>query len=412
MISSNRVVVTGMGVVSPCGIGLDAFWDSLIHCKSGIGPITLFDTTNFPLKIAGEVKNFDLRNHIPNSKPKRLARQTQFGLVACQMAVEDAGLNKNTLCKDTPLHMVFGISCSAIDIIIEADEIMKSRGASRIRPHMVGSCQPHAIGAAVAQYLGVDVSVTTLSGACPSGLDAILAASKMIRSGKADRVIVGTADSPLHPASAASFVASGIPAVSEEFCPEEMSRPFDLKRKGVVLSEGSGFLILERYDVAQARGAKIYLEVLGGSSVTDSPDGGKMNGLLKTMSSSLENAAMSTGQVDYICANAVGEPVGDKNESDFVKKLFGTRAYQIPISSIRGVLGHSLAPSGISQVIACAIGMETGIVPPTANLTIPDPECDLDYVPLVPRHVDINTALVNVHGIGGENTSLLVKKLQ
>lgn len=409
---SDRVVVTGMGVVSPCGIGLEPFWDSLINCKSGIGPITLFDTTNHPLKFAGEIKNFSLKDYIPNAKPKRCSRQTQFALVAAQMAVEDAGLSDGTLSKEQPVSFVLGISCSAIDIIIEADEIMKERGAKRIRPHMVGSCQPHAVGAMIAKQLGVQASITTLSGACPSGLDAVLVASKMIKQGRADRVIVGAGDSPLHPASAASFAASGIPSVTTDFPPEEACRPFDRNRSGVVLSEGAGFLILERLDVAISRGAKLYAEVLGGESLTDAFDGEKMDGLLSTMEFALKNSGIQAKDIDYICANAAGEPLGDKNESDFIKRIFGDLAYRIPISSIRGVLGHALAPSGISQIIACALAMKTGSIPPTANLTESDPHCDLDYVPLTARNIAIQKALINAHGIGSENTSVILGNIK
>ncbi len=410
MVASNRVVVTGMGVVAPNGIGLDAFWDSLIHCKSGIGPITRFDTTDFPLKIAGEVKNFNLRDYIPDSKPKRLARQTQLGLVAGKMAVEHAGLTKEVLKGTQPVKIILGISCSAIDVIVKAKEIMMEHGASRIRPHMVGACQPHAIGAALTQQLDVQTSITTLSSACPSGLDAVAEASRMIKDGRSDLVIVGAADSPLSAASVASFVAAGIPSLSTDFSPTEISRPFDAKRSGVVLSEGASFLVLERMDSALARGATPHMEILAGATVTDMPGDDGMEGLFNSMRAALENAGVYPQQVDYICANACSDPIGDKIEVDGIKKLFGQRAFQIPTSSIRGVMGHALAPSGISQVIACALTMKNQTLVPTANLTNIDPECDLDCVPLEPRSAKISVAIANAHGIGGENSTLVMKR--
>ena len=412
MISSNRVVVTGMGVVSPCGIGLDAFWDSLVHCKSGIGPITLFDTTDYPLKIAGEIKDFDLRSQLNEScKPSRLARQTQLALVACKMALAHAGFSKEELALENPLSLVLGISSGGADIVEKAKEIIMTKGASRVRPHMVGACQPHAIGSALVQHLGVQTSVCTISEACPSGLNAISIAAQQIRDGRTDMVIVGGADSPLSNTGVAGFSAAGIPSLSTDFPPEEISRPFDAQRSGVVLSEGAGFIVLERLDSALARGATPYMEIIGGATITDSPGDGEMNGMLCSMNNAMENAGIYPDDVDYICANAVSDQEGDRVETEFIKKCFGLRAYQIPISSVRGVLGHALSAAGMFQIIACALTMRNRMIFPTANLTNPDPDCDLDYVPLRPRNADVDIALANSHGIGGENCTVIVRRI-
>ncbi|MBC8206892.1 MAG: beta-ketoacyl-[acyl-carrier-protein] synthase family protein [Kiritimatiellales bacterium] len=413
MIPSNRVVVTGMGVVSPCGIGLDAFWDSLINCKSGIGPITLFDTTDYPLKVAGEVKNFDLRDYFGRDcKPNRLARQTQLGLAACKMAIEDAGVTKEVLETCQPLHMVIGICCSAIDVIVRAKEILMTKGATRIRPYMVGACQPHAIGASLVQYLGVQTSVTTVSSACPSGLDAVAAAAKLIRKGQTDMVLVGATDSPLDSSSLASFVAAGIPSTNTVLSPEEVSCPFDAKRSGVVVSEGAGFVVLERLDSALARGAKPLLEIMSGATMTDTPEAeGAMGGLFYSMDTALKNSCVRPEDVDYICANACSDPDGDVAEVEWIKKLFGKRAFQMPVSSIRGVTGHPLAAAGIFQVIACALMMKHKKIVPTANLHDPDPRCDLDHVPLKVRDAKISIAVANGHGMGGENSTLVMRSV-
>jgi len=406
----NRVVVTGMGVVAPNGIGLEAFWDSLIHCKSGIGPITLFDTTSYPLKIAGEIKNFDLRNHLDGTcKPYRLARQTCLALVACKHCLENAGLIPDDL--STPLSLVLGISSGGADIIEQAKEIIMTKGADRVRPYMVGACQPHAIGAAIVQYLGIQSAVTTVSEACPSGLKAIGLAAKMIKDGYTDMVVVGGADSPLSNTGVAGFSAAGVPSLSTDFPPDQISRPFDAKRSGVVLSEGAGFVVLERLDHALARGACLYAEILGGATVSDAPGKGNMNGLFDSMNAAMQNAGIYPEQIDYICANAVSDPQGDKAETQLIKKCFGTRAYGIPVSSIRGVLGHSLSAAGMFQVIASSLAMKHRRIPPTANLRYPDPDCDLDYVPLVARLADVKTILVNSHGIGGENYSLVIQRV-
>jgi 3-oxoacyl-[acyl-carrier-protein] synthase II len=398
-----------MGVVAPNGIGLDAFWDSLINCKSGIGPITLFDVTDYPLKIAGEVRDFDLRHYMDGTcKPHRLARQTQLALVAFQQVIEHAGLIKEAI--EKPLSLVLGISSGGADIIEKAKEIIMTKGADRVRPYMVGACQPHAIGAALVQYFGIQSTVTTVSEACPSGLEAVAIATKMIQDGRADLVIAGGADSPLSNTGVAGFAAAGIPSLSRDFPPEEISRPFDAKRSGVVLSEGAGFLVLERLDSALARGATPYMEILGGATISDTPGEGNMDGLLHSMNVAMKNAGIYPEQVDYICANAVSDPVGDKTETTLIKKCFGARAYQIPITSIRGVVGHSLSAAGMFQLITCALTMKHQLISPTANLLYPDPECDLDYVPLTPRKAKINTALVNAHGIGGENCTVIVKR--
>lgn len=412
MDTQTRVVVTGMGVVAPNGIGLDAFWDSLIHCKSGIGPITLFDVTDYPLKIAGEIKGFDLRDYFGNTcKPNRLGRQTQLGLVACKMAVEDAGLTKELLKGRGPLHLVVGICSAAADIIESAKEIIMTRGADRVRPYMVGACQPHAISAAMVQLLDVQTSVTTISSACPSGLDAVALAAKMIKDQKTDMVIVGAADSPLSNTGVAGFAAAGIPSRSTDFPPGEISRPFDAKRSGVVLSEGAGFLVLERLDSALARGAQPLMEIAGGATVTDTPGVSGMEGLFHSMDMAMTNAGVYPDQVDYICANACSDVGGDQAEVQWVKKLFGKRSYQIPISSIRGVTGHPLAAAGVFQVISCALMMKNQMIVPTANLRNSDSECDLDHVALSARSTRVTVAMANGHGMGGENSTLIMKSL-
>jgi len=408
----NRVVVTGMGVVAPNGIGLEPFWDSLIHCKSGIGPITLFDSSDFPLKISGEVKNFDLRDYFGRDcKPNRLARQTQLGLVAFNMAVEDAGLTKELLQAQRPLQLIVGICSAAADIIESAKEIIMTRGPDRVRPYMVGACQPHAVSAALAHLLGVQTSVTTISAACPSGLDATSMAAKMIREGRADMVLVGAADSPLNTTGVAGFSAAGIPSLSTEFPPEEISRPFDARRSGVVISEGSGFIVLERLDSALARGATPYMEILGGATVSDTPGAGGMEGLFYSMDAALKNTGLYPDRVDYICANACSDLGGDLTEIKKIKQLFGDRAYRIPVSSIRGVTGHPLAAAGMFQVIACALMMKHQMLCPTANLRYPDPDCDLDHVPLIARKAGIDIAMANGHGMGGENSTLIMKNI-
>lgn len=403
-----RAVVTGMGIVGPTGIGLDPFWDSLVHARSGIAPLTLFDVSQYPVKFGGEVKHFNLREHVPDVKPYRLARQTQLALVACKQAIEHAGLSAAGLRRLGLVSMVLGISSGGADIVEQAKEIIMTRGADKVRPYMVGACQPHAIGAALVQHLGIQATVTTVSEACPAGLDAVAVGARLIREGRADLVIVGGADSPLSNTGLAGFAAAGLPTRSDEFPPAAACRPFDARRSGVVLSEGAGFVVLERLENALARGATLYLEVLGGGMASDQPGAEKMDGLYQAMELALANAGMRPDRIDYVCANAFGSPVADAVEVAFLKRCLGPRAYRVPVSSIRGVLGHALSAGAMAQVIACALMIRHQTVAPTANLEYPDPACDLDHVPLRARPARIGVALANAHGIGGENASLLV----
>ncbi|MFA7369901.1 MAG: beta-ketoacyl synthase N-terminal-like domain-containing protein, partial [Kiritimatiellales bacterium] len=310
-----------------------------------------------------------------------------------------------------PLPLVMGICSGAVDLIEQAKETVMTRGANRVKPYIVGSCQPHAISAAMVQMLGVQTSVTTISSACPSGLDSVAAAFRMIKEGRADIVIVGAADSPLNIATMASFYTAGLLSVSTDFPPEEISRPFDAKRSGTVAAEGAGFLILERLDSAIARSAAPYMEILGGATVTDSPGSPGMSGLFESMGMAMINAGVYEEQIDYIFANAVSDLHSDRVETEWIKKRFRERAYQIPVVSIRGVMGHPLAPAGMFQMIASALSLQHQIIIPTANLHYPDPFCDLDYVPLQPRHSKLDIVMANGHGMGGENSTVIVKRV-
>jgi 3-oxoacyl-[acyl-carrier-protein] synthase II len=236
-------------------------------------------------------------------------------------------------------------------------------------------------------------------------------ATKIIKEGKSDLVIVGAADSPINNTGVAGFAAARIPSLSDEFPVEESSRPFDAKSDGGPMSEGAGFLVLERLDSALARGATVYLEILAGATATDAPGSGPLEGLCRTMDTAIKNAGICPDKIDYICANAISSLVADKAETDAIKKIFGDCAYRIPISSIKSIVGNPLAAAGIFQVIACSLAMMHNKIPPTANLTNPAKGCDLDYVPRIPRSATINYAIANMHGMGAENSTLVMKKV-
>jgi 3-oxoacyl-[acyl-carrier-protein] synthase II len=399
-----------MGVVSPCGIGLDAFWDSLIHCKSGIGPITRFDASDFPVKIAGEVKNFDMRDYFgKDCRPHRYSLQTQFGLVACRQALDQAGLSPEFLQRQEVIPVMLGVASSANHLIEHNAQVLAEKGAHKM-PLNVRAYPPAATAGAISHFFGFQVSATTISSCCPSGLDAVCEAARMIRDGRFDTVFAGAVDSYVTPVTVASFSAIRLNSSSTDFPPAEISRPFDQKHSGVVFSEGAGFLVLERLDTALARGAEPLIEIVSGARFTGPLDD-KFLGMFKSMDFALKEAGIYPDHVDYICANAPSAPAMDTQEVKMIKRVFGKHAYRIPVSSIRGVTGHALASAGLMQLIACALSMKHQLIPPTANLTDPDPECDLDHVPLVARRAKVNIAIMNSNGLVAENSTLVVKRV-
>ena len=401
-----------MGVVAPNGIGLDAFWDSLIHCRSGIGPITRFDASEFPVKIAGEVKNFDLRDYFGKEcRPHRFSNQTQFGLVACQQALEQAGLTSEVLKAYECIPVVMGVASSATHLVEHGIEVLNSRGPQKT-PLTVRSIPPAATAGEIAQFFGFQASATTISSCCPSGLDAVCEAARLIKDGRSDLVIAGAADSYVTPITVAGFAAIHLTTASTEFPPQEVCRPFDLKRSGGVFSEGSGFLVLERLSSALARGATPLMEIVAGARFTDVVDGVELGGMAKSMSSALKNAGIYPDQIDYICADSASQLTLDVSESKMIRCVFGTSVHRIPVSSIRGVTGHALAAAALMQLVACAMAMKHQLIPPTANLTHPDPACDLDHVPLIPRRAKVDFALINSRGMAKENSTLVVKRVE
>lgn len=410
--SSNRVVVTGMGVVSPCGIGVDAFWDSVINCKSGIGPITRFDASDFPVKIAGEVKDFDMRDYFGSKcRAHRYSNQTQFGLVACKQALEQAKLSVEFLKTYESVPVIMGVASSGNHLFEEVHEVLKEKGPRKV-PLTVRGFPPAATAGAISQFFGFQVSATTISSCCPSGLDAVYEATRMIREGRSDIVLAGAADSYVTPVTVAAFSAVSLTSSSSEFAPEEICRPFDLQRTGGVFSEGAGFLVLERLDSALARGVTCFMEIISGARYSDTADVELLDGMSKSMDFALKNGSVYPDQIDYICADAASQITMDAAEVKMIKRVFGEHAYRIPVSSIRGVMGHGLASAGLMQIVSCAMAMKSRLIIPTANLTTPDAECDLDHVPLISRSGSINTAIINSRGMAKENSTLVVRRIE
>jgi 3-oxoacyl-[acyl-carrier-protein] synthase II len=411
MIKRNRVVITGMGVVAPNGIGLEAFWDSLLNCRSGIGPITLFDASNFKSRIAGEVKNFNPLDFIePELKPKRMARHTQLAYAAAMMALEDAGLSISNVRSGTLTPVIIGVSTSALDVIEKVFHDVVERDPSKVSPFSLGASKPQAAANVIADRIGACANAATVSSACPSGLDAVATAARMIALGEAEIAIAGGADSPITPLAMASFIASGLSSMRNGE-PEKASRPFDIDRDSGVISEGAAVLILENLERAEARAAKRYVEISGYGAQRDIDPESPASGLEFSMNLALSNAGCTAGEIDYISAYGPSHPFLDRIEVNIIKKVFGKRAYSIPVTSIKGVTGNALAAGGPLQIISCALSATNGVVPPTANLDNRDPECDLDFVPNTPRKTNIDIALLNVRGLGGSASTMVLTKL-
>ena len=400
-----------MGVLAPNGTGLDAFWQSLLQGRSGIGPITRFDASGYKSRIAGEVKDFEPLDYIePELKPKRMARHTQFAYAAAMMAIRDAGLEINEGDFPSPTPVVVGVSTSAMDIIEDSISSFRQRGASGMSPTAVGALTPQAAANVIADRIGAQADAATVSSACPSGLDAITLAASIIRSGEADLAIAGGADAPITQHTFAAFTASGLSSCRNDD-PEKASRPFDAQRDSGVISEGAGMFVIENRERAEARGARIYLEIEGYAKQRDHPVNEPGSGLAGSMRLALANAGRTIADVDHLAAYGPGHPILDTAEVRYIKEVFGERAYSIPISSIKGVTGNPLAAGGPMQLVACALSFRHQTIVPTTNCEFPDPLCDLDFVSHGPRKGTLNCILMNVRGLGGGASSLVASRV-
>jgi len=407
----NRVVVTGIGVLAPNGNGLEAFWKSIVAGESGIGLITRFDTTGFKSRIAGEVKNFDPLDYIePELKPKRMARQTQLAYAATMMALTDARLDPNNLELPSPTPVVIGVSSSAIDVLERAFEAVRENGPNRASPTATAHMIPQAAANIVADRIGMCADATTVSSACPSGLDAVAQAAAMIRGGEAQIAVAGGADVPVTPLALSMFIASGLSSCRNGE-PERASRPFDLYRDSGVISEGAGVVILEDMERAEARNAPIYLEITSYGKHRDQDPEKPGSGLEDSMRIALANGGVRTTDIDHISAYGPGHPVLDATEVQAIKNVFGSQAYSIPVTSIKGVTGNAMAAAGPFQLAACALTIRDQMIAPTANYEVPDPLCDLDFVVSRPRKAKVSRALINVRGLGGSASTMVVNRV-
>jgi 3-oxoacyl-[acyl-carrier-protein] synthase II len=409
-----RVVITGMGAITPLGNDVETFWRNVVAGRSGVGPITLFDASAMKTRIAAEVKGFDPEAWFGRKEARRMDRYAQFALAATQQALQDARLDPAHVDRER-VGVILGTGIGGIGALVQGVETLMTRGPDRISPFMVpmmlADTAPGLIAIAYG-FRGPNMAVVT---ACASGTNAIGEAMHLIRRGDADVVIAGGAEAAILPVAVAAFNVMGTISTRNEE-PERASRPFDRTRDGFVMGEGAGILILERLEHARARGARIYAEVVGyGTSadayhITAPLENGE--GAALAMRRALADASLSPREIDYINAHGTGTPLNDKSETQAIKAVFGEAAYDVPISSTKSMIGHLLGAAGAVEAIVCIRAITDGVIPPTINYEHPDPECDLDYVPNVARRKPVRTAMSNSFGFGGHNACVIFRRYE
>jgi len=403
-----RIVITGMGAITPIGTGVSSYWKNLYSGQSGISYISRFDSSELPVKIAAEVKDFQPADFLP----KKLINNTDIFMQFALIAAEEALASSKLKVQPERIGIVLGTALGGISTAASTQEQLTKRGSYRVSPYVVPKILGNIAAAQIAIVHDIQGPSLTVSTACSSGADAIGMASMLLRSGQADAVVAVGAESILTGLMAAGL-SSAHALSTEKDDPSKASRPFELHRGGFVMGEGAGAIVLEPADLAEARGAEIHAELLGYANNTDAyhvtspePSG---RGEVNAMRTALQQAGLEPGQIDYINAHGTSTKLGDQIESAALKTVFGEQlAKSIPVSSTKGATGHLMGAGGVTELIACIQAIKEGIIPPTINYDDPDPMCDLDYVPNKFRKATVKTAMSNSFGFGGQNTSLIV----
>lgn len=407
-----RVVVTGMGLITPLGIGVQNTWDSLLEGRSGIRRITQFDAEQFPTKIAGEVEGFNPEDYIELKEIKKMDRFIHFALAASQMAMEDSGLKIDDGNSER-VGVIIGSGIGGLHTIEHYHSVMLEKGPRRISPFFIPMLVVNLASGQVSIRYGAKGPNSALVTACATGTHSIGDAFRIIQRGDADAMIAGGAEAVITPLGIGGFNAmKALSTRNHE--PEKASRPFDMNRDGFVMGEGAGILILESLENAEERGARIYGEIVGygmtadAYHITSPPPGGE--GAARCMALALKDAGVTPPEVDYINAHGTSTRHGDELETYAIKKVFGEHAYKMTVSSTKSMTGHLLGAAGGVEAVISLLSIYNDVVAPTTNLDNPDPECDLDYVPNKARKMTVNSALTNSFGFGGTNACLLLKK--
>jgi 3-oxoacyl-[acyl-carrier-protein] synthase II len=409
---SRRVVVTGLGAVTPVGNTAAETWDNLLQGRSGINTISQFDTTDLTTQFGGEVKDFDPVALFGRREARRMDRFTQFAMEASRQALADACLDKNLL-DPTRVATVIGSALGGMNTFLEQHDLLHANGSRRINPFFIPMILPDTPAAQLAieyGFMGPSMSITS---ACATGTNSVGEAFEMVARGAADVAVAGGTDSLLIPVVFAGFCIMRAFSTRNED-PSRACRPFDLNRDGFVAAEGAAILILEELTHAQARGARIYAEMIGYGTSVDAEsmvaplENGRGAGL--AMTAALRRAGIKPTDVDYLNAHGTSTPLNDVSETKAIKTALGEHAYDVAISSTKSMTGHLLGGAGALEALVCAKTLETGTIAPTINYETPDPECDLDYTPNSPRQADIDVAMSNSFGFGGHNATVILKR--
>ncbi len=409
-----RVAITGLGVVTALGWDLSTVWQALLAGRSGIGTISRFNPDGLPCRIAGEVLDFTPTSFMSAKQARRSSRASQLALAAAKLAADDAGLAP-PLADPERAGVYLGTAAGGVDRLSEGIRTVRDEGYDRVNPFAAPSVLPNMVAFHVTEHFGAVGPSSTITTACAASTQAIGEATHLIRHGRADLVIVVGAEAIISDVVMAGFSAMRALPTSFNDEPKRASRPFDSAREGFVLSEGAACLILERMDKSEARGADAYAEVAGYASSNDAyhmaaphPEAA---GAIRTIRWALEDAQLDPDEIDYVNAHGTSTPANDAGETLAIKTVFGERAYRIPVSSTKSMLGHAMGASGAIEAAVCALSIRHGHIHPTINYETPDPECDLDYVPNQPRQHNVHWALSNSFGLGGQNACLVIGSL-
>jgi 3-oxoacyl-[acyl-carrier-protein] synthase II len=407
-----RVFITGLGAITPIGNDVPTFWQNLTAGVSGAGPITAFDSTDFPIHIGCEVKDFDPGRWMDHKMARRTARVTQFALAAARQALTDADLSINPDDSES-VGVVIATGGGGMTLLEEGTHVLIEKGPRSVSPLLLPSMMPNAVSCLVSIETGAKGPVLTSTLACASGNYALIESYNFMQRGEADVIIAGGVESATTPLTFATLARMGALSQRNDD-PARASRPFDADRDGFVYGEGAAVMILETEGHARARGAKIYAEVLGGRLTGDAyhitapdPEG---SGAARAMRGALRGAGLQPSDVDAVFAHGTSTLLNDATETKAIKKALGEHAYKVAVTATKSMLGHTLGAAGALSAMAAALTMHEGIIPPTINQERPDPECDLDYVPNQARRAEVNVALVNAFGFGGQNVVLAMKR--
>lgn len=407
-----RVVVTGVGAVTPVGNDVATMWDNLVAGRSGVGKITSFDASQLKVQIAGELKDFDPQTYMDRRDVRHLDRYTHLATAAAVQAVQDACLQ---MADEDPrrVGVIVGSGIGGLHTILQQYDVLKERGPRRVGPFTIPALLANTASGHIAILLGARGPNMAPTLACATGTAAVGEAFTLIRHGIVDVMIAGGAEAGICDLSVAGFENMGALSTNNQE-PERASRPFDAKRDGFVIGEGAGILVLESLAHARARGAMIHGEIVGYGLTTDASHATAPRsdglGAFEAMQTALLQAGLSVEAVDYVNAHATSTPLGDAGETVAIKRLFGAHAYRLAVSSTKSMMGHLLGAAGAVEAIICLKTLQTGVIPPTINYETPDPACDLDYVPNVARRSHVQVALSNSFGFGGHNASLLIQR--